>query len=94
MSVMFWALVPNVISAVETEHDGESCAARIYALAGIARKLAQALAPQLVALALTISAGRSVAYGFVIAAILTFFVIAAYRPQEHDDALIRARGAT
>jgi glycoside/pentoside/hexuronide:cation symporter, GPH family len=91
MSVMFWALVPDVISIVETEHDGESCAARIYALAGIARKLAQALAPQLVTLALAISAGQSVAYGFVIAAILTFVVIAAYRPRDHGDAAIQAR---
>lgn len=84
MSVMFWALVPDVIGVVETEHDGEACAARVYALAGIARKLAQALAPQFVTLALAISSGRSVANGFVIAALLTFAVIAIYRPRAHD----------
>lgn len=86
MSVMFWALVPAVIAVVETEHGGEACAARIYALAGIARKLAQALAPQLVTLSFALSAGRSVAYGFVIAAIVTFVVIALYRPREQGDA--------
>lgn len=90
MSVMFWALVPDVIAVVETEHNGEACAARIYALAGIARKLAQALAPQFVALALAISAGRSVGLGFLLAALLTFTVIAVYRPRDNSLA-IKAR---
>lgn len=84
MSVMFWALVPDAIAEVESARSGEACAARIYALSGIARKLAQALAPQFVALGLAISSEDSVASGFAIAAVLTFAAVASYRPIERD----------
>jgi glycoside/pentoside/hexuronide:cation symporter, GPH family len=82
MSVMFWALIPDVVDAVEIDHAGEACAARIYALAGISRKLAQALAPQFVSLGLLISRGESVVPGIVAVGVLTVVVIISYRPRE------------
>jgi Na+/melibiose symporter-like transporter len=82
MSVMFWALVPDVVDMVEAEHGGEACAARIFALAGIARKLAQALAPQFVTLGLLVSRGQSVVPGIVVVGVLTLIAIISYRPRE------------
>jgi Na+/melibiose symporter-like transporter len=82
MSVMFWALIPDVVDAVEIDHAGEACAARIYALAGISRKLAQALAPQFVTLGLLVSRGESVVPGIVAVGVLTLAVIIGYRPHE------------
>lgn len=52
MSVMFFALVPGVIEVCERELATEGCAARIFGLANLARKLAQAFAPQAIALSL------------------------------------------
>jgi len=82
MSVMFWALLPDAVDQVERQHAGEACAARIYALGGIARKLAQALAPQFVALGLLLSSGRSVVPGIVAVGVLTLAAILLYRPTE------------
>ena len=81
MSVMFWALLPGIVDEIERQQDGEACAARIYALGGIARKLAQALAPQFVALNLALSAGGSVVPGVVAVAVLTLATIIAYPPR-------------
>lgn len=57
ISVMFFALVPGVIDACELELAAEGCAARVFGLANLARKLAQALAPQVIALALVLPDG-------------------------------------
>ena len=54
ISVMFFALVPGVIDACERELAAEGCAARVFGLANLARKLAQACAPQVIALALVL----------------------------------------
>ena len=82
MSVMFWALLPRVVYLVEHQRDGEACAARVYALAGIARKLAQALAPQFVAFGLMLSSGRSVVPGIITVGLMTLATIVAYRPRD------------
>ncbi len=80
MSVMFWALLPGAIDAIE--RGGDPCAARVFALGGMARKLAQAVAPQFVALGLALSAGRTALPGVVAAALLTLVVVALYPPRD------------
>lgn len=92
MSVMFWALVPHVIARIETQWRGDACAGQVYALAGIARKLAQALAPQFVALSLTLSEGRSVAWGFVLVGLLTCAIIFRYAPADDAGGIADAPG--
>ena len=86
MSIMFWSLAPDVVDGIEHEVGATACAARVFASVGIARKLAQALAPQFVTLGLLFSSGHSVAPGIVIVAILTFGVIVVYRPRNRADA--------
>lgn len=81
MSVMFWALVPAVIQEVEAARQG-GCAVRIYALSTTARKLGQALAPQVIALSLAFSPNRSVMPGLVCAALAALVVGVAYRPSD------------
>ncbi len=82
MSIMFWSLLPRAVATVEDQYGGATCAARVYALGGIARKLAQALAPQFVAVAVTLSTNRSVVPGIFAAGVLTLGTIALYRPRE------------
>ena len=82
MSVMFWALLPRVVHLIERQHGGEACAARVYALGGIARKLAQALAPQFVAFGLMLSSGRTVVPGIIAVGLLTLATIVAYRQRD------------
>ena len=82
MSVMFWSLLPPAVATVERQYGGVACAARVYALGGIARKLAQALAPQFVALAVILSASRSVVPAIVAASVLTCATIMLYRPRD------------
>ena len=82
MSIMFWSLLPRAVATVEDQYGGVTCAARVYALGGIARKLAQALAPQFVAVAVTLSTNRSVVPGIFAAGVLTLATIALYRPRE------------
>lgn len=79
MSIMFWSLVPAAVAQCEMRGigvEGEGYAARVYALANIARKLAQAIAPQVIALALLsprisilwgVAATTLVAVGIIIA---------------------------
>jgi glycoside/pentoside/hexuronide:cation symporter, GPH family len=57
MSVMFWSLVPATVASCESADQDAGYAVRVYALATIARKLAQALAPQAIALALALPDG-------------------------------------
>ena len=52
MGIMFWTIVPTVVARCETDNGDGSHAARIYALCTVARKFAQAMAPQVIALAL------------------------------------------
>lgn len=67
ISVMFFALVPGVIEACERELAAEGCAARIFGLTNLSRKLAQVLAPQVIALSLMLP-GEGVLGAMVIAA--------------------------
>lgn len=85
MSIMFWSMAPDVVDRIEHEVGAEACAARVFASVGIARKLAQALAPQFVTLGLVVSSGHSVAPGIVIVALVTFAVIVIYRPRQIPD---------
>ena len=87
MSIMFWSLAPDVVDRIENEAGAEACAARVFASVGIARKLAQALAPQFVTFGLAISSGHSVAPGFLIVAFLTFGIIAIYCPRTNVIAI-------
>ncbi len=80
MSVMFWALLPGAVDALERRDGSEPCAARAYALGGMARKLAQAVAPQFVALGLMVSGGRSVLPGVVAVGLLTLGRSCSIRP--------------
>lgn len=57
MAVTFWALIPAVIHAVEGKYGTSGMDARIYALSTTARKLGQALSPQLIVLALYTGSG-------------------------------------
>lgn len=69
MSVMFFAFVPGVIEACERELAAEGCAARVFGLANLARKLAQAVAPQAIALSLVLP-GESVMRAMVATAVV------------------------
>jgi len=81
MSVMFWSLVPAVIQETEAlQHGG--CAVRIYAIATTARKLGQALAPQVITLSLAFSADQSVMPALVGSALFALAVGIFYRPLE------------
>ncbi|APG61881.1 hypothetical protein LPB140_02495 [Sphingorhabdus lutea] len=79
MSIMFWSLVPAVIADVEAAHK-IGCAARIYALTTTARKLGQALSPQVITLSLAYSPNASVMPGLVVAALMALLVTYFYRP--------------
>jgi Na+/melibiose symporter-like transporter len=83
VSTMFWAIVPSVIEACEADLARNGCAARIYGLSNLARKLGQALAPQVVALSLAFSGG-SVLPGMAASAAIALVIIylAAPRPGE------------
>jgi glycoside/pentoside/hexuronide:cation symporter, GPH family len=52
LSIMFWSLVPAAVADCEAAAPGADYAGRVYALANIARKLAQAIAPAVIAGAL------------------------------------------
>ncbi|MDH7973672.1 MFS transporter [Sphingomonas sp. AR_OL41] len=84
MSVMFWSLVPAAVADCERQIASTGCAGRIYALANIARKLAQALAPTVVALTL-VGTARSTLEGMMACAIAALAVILIYRPREAID---------
>lgn len=85
ISVMFWSLVPVVIQETEAlQHGG--CAVRIYAIATTARKLGQALAPQVITLSLAFSANRSVMPALVGSALFALAVGIFYRPAETSRA--------
>lgn len=86
MSVMFWALVPVVVE--RSGDQGTGFAARTYALCSIARKLAQAIAPQLIALSLT--GTQSVIPAIISSAIAALVVILAFRPSGSTPSLREA----
>lgn len=69
MSVMFWSLVPATVAACERDDLHGGYAVRVYAMATIARKLAQALAPQAIAVALYLPAGALLVAIAVVAAL-------------------------
>ncbi len=87
MSVMFWSMVPIAIRNLETAPDGTGCAAHVYALSNVARKLGQALAPQIIALSLALTGGGdatlkggAVLPGMILAALICAIAIMIYRP--------------
>ncbi|WP_339688662.1 MFS transporter [uncultured Parasphingorhabdus sp.] len=87
MSVMFWSMVPIAIRNLETAPDGTGCAAHVYALSNVARKLGQALAPQIIALSLALTGGGdatlkggAVLPGMILAAMICAITIMIYRP--------------
>lgn len=87
MSVMFWTMVPIAIRNLETAPDGTGCAARVYAISNVARKLGQALAPQFIALSLALTGGSdatlkggAVLPGMILAAMICGITIILYRP--------------
>lgn len=84
MSIMFWTLVPAVVAGCERDAASGGCAGRVYALAAIARKLAQALGPQVVALTL-ISKSVSVLWGIEGAALLALAALLLYRPTDSGE---------
>jgi Na+/melibiose symporter-like transporter len=84
MSIMFWTMVPGVIAECEGDLAASGCAGRIYALVNMSRKLAQALAPQIIAVTLIRSTVSTVA-GVAGCAVATLAVIAAYRPRGASD---------
>ncbi|ATW03678.1 MFS transporter [Sphingorhabdus sp. YGSMI21] len=87
MSIMFWSMVPIAIRDIETLPDGTGCAAHVYALSNVARKLGQALAPQIIALSLALTGGAdatvkggAVLPGMILAAVICCVAILLYRP--------------
>ena len=87
MSVMFWSMVPIAIRNLETLPDGTGCAAHVYALSNVARKLGQALAPQIIALSLALTGGSdalikqgAVLPGMIFATIICCVAVIFYRP--------------
>ena len=81
MSVMFWSLVPGAVAACEQEAHAAGYAVRVYAVATITRKLAQALAPQLIAIALFAPHG-SILMILAAVAFLTVLVVTFFPPVE------------
>ena len=79
LSIMFWSLVPAALADCEDRMANEGCAGRVYALANIARKLAQALAPQVIALSF-ITPELSTLWGMAITAAIALVVVLLYRP--------------
>ncbi|RZF64537.1 sugar transporter [Sphingomonas populi] len=82
LSVMFWSLVPATVTACERDAEVVGYAAQIYAAATIARKLAQALSTQVLALTLLVPAIPilgSIALAALLATLCAFF----YRPIEN-----------
>lgn len=87
MSIMFWSMVPIAIRDLETLPDGSGCAAHVYALSNVARKLGQALAPQIIALSLALTGGADAAAkggavlpGMILAAVICCIAVFLYRP--------------
>lgn len=79
MSVIFWSLVPSVITSIERDGPIGSCAGRIYALGTIVRKLAQATAPLFVAAGLQ---WERTGLGIAAAALLALGVTLIYPPRD------------
>lgn len=83
ISVMFWSLVPAAVAECERAVEGGGYAGRVYALANIARKLGQALAPTVIAFTLAGSPGAILA-GMVGCASVALLVVLLYRPRSAD----------
>lgn len=79
MSVMFWSLVPATVAACEREDVEGGYAVRVYAMATIARKLAQAIAPQAIAIALYLPDG-ALLVAIALVAALTMLAAVFYPP--------------
>lgn len=90
MSVMFWSLVPAAVADCRRagrEQHGIGYEARVYALSNVARKAAQALAPQVIAATL-LSHRLGPSWGLIATATLGLLVILIYPPRARmlDDA--------
>ncbi|OYY89422.1 MAG: sugar transporter [Sphingomonas sp. 28-66-16] len=84
MSVMFWSLVPVAVADCERYAANGGCVGRVYALSNIARKLAQAFAPTVVALTLVGAAGSTLA-GMCASALAAVAILVVYRPHDGDQ---------
>lgn len=80
LSIMFWSLVPAAVADCELRMAESGCAGRIYALANMARKLAQALAPQVIAFTLTGSSGSTL-MAMAATAAVALAVVTLYPPR-------------
>ena len=90
MSLMFWALVPEIIAELEhRRHAG--CAARVFALETTARKLGQALAPPAMATSVMLTSGTTVLPGLVAGALCAVAAGLLYRPVERSAGAPTAR---
>jgi len=81
LSVMFWSLVPATVAACERDAGAVGYAGRVYAAATIARKLAQALSTQMLALTLLVPAIPILA-SIALAALLAALCAVFYGPEE------------
>ncbi|MGB7371688.1 MFS transporter [Erythrobacter sp.] len=75
LSVLFWSLVPQTISRIEPEA-GTALASSLFGAANLSRKLAQAVAPQLIALSLLSDAVNIVRTEMLIGLVLIAIVFA------------------
>ncbi|MEO9599666.1 MFS transporter [Parasphingorhabdus sp.] len=98
MSIMFWSMVPIAIRDLETLPNGTGCAAHVYALSNVARKLGQALAPQIIALSLALTGGSdatakggAVLPGMILAAIICCIAVVLYRPTSERRSINESR---
>lgn len=83
LSTMFWSLVPGVIEACEARIASEGCAARIYGLANLARKLGQAVAPLALTLPLMLP-GEDVLSGMAMAALFAMAAVLGLAPRRGE----------
>ena len=81
VSVMFWSLVPATVIACEQDGAAAGYAAQVYAAATIARKLAQALATQVLAFTLIVPAFPALG-GVALAALAALLCALIYSPVE------------
>lgn len=86
LSVMFWSLVPATVTLCEHDDGADGYAARVYAAATMGRKLAQALAPQIIVLALSLPA-LSIPVCMVAAAVAVLLIVVFYPPIANPNPL-------
>lgn len=80
-SVSFWGLVPDAVTRCEAAApESGGCAGQVYALVNLARKLAQALAPQTLAIVFLVP-GLGVLWAAAACAVIAAIVVLGYGPR-------------